>query len=36
MLPLLYTPGSEQWNRTCEEIVYLEGLLASSALSAAE
>jgi hypothetical protein len=25
-----YTPGSDQWNRTCEEIVYLEGLLAAT------
>ena len=30
MLPLLYTPGSDQWNRTCEEIVYLEALLAAT------
>jgi hypothetical protein len=35
MLPILYTPGSDQWNRTCEEIAYLEGLLASSALPVA-
>ena len=28
MLNWLYTPGSDQWQRTCEEIVYLEGLLA--------
>jgi hypothetical protein len=30
MLPLLYTPGSDQWQRTCEEIAYLEGLLAAT------
>jgi Helix-turn-helix domain len=27
MLPMLYTPGSDQWNRTCEEIARLEKLL---------
>lgn len=27
MLPILYTPGTDQWNKTCEEIVRLEGLL---------
>jgi hypothetical protein len=28
MLPILYTPGTDQWNKTCEEIARLEGLLA--------
>ena len=27
MLPILYTPGSDQWRKTCEEIARLEGLL---------
>jgi hypothetical protein len=27
MLPILYTPGTDQWNKTCEEIARLEGLL---------
>lgn len=27
MLPMLYTPGSDQWRKTCEEIARLEGLL---------
>jgi hypothetical protein len=30
MLPLLYTPGTELWNRTCEEIARLEALVASA------
>jgi hypothetical protein len=30
MLPILYTPGSDQWHRTCEEIASLEGLLAAT------
>jgi hypothetical protein len=28
MLPLLYTPGTELWKRTCEEIARLEALIA--------
>ena len=28
MLPLLYTPGTDQWHKTCEEIARLETLLA--------
>jgi len=30
MLPLLHTPGSDQWNRTCEEIARLEGLVGKT------
>jgi DNA-binding Lrp family transcriptional regulator len=28
MLPMLYTPGTDQWHKTCEEIARLETLLA--------
>jgi hypothetical protein len=28
MLPILYTPGTDQWNKTCEEIARLEAMLA--------
>jgi hypothetical protein len=33
MLPMLYTPGTDQWAKTCEEIARLEALLAAAALA---